>query len=184
MNLDTNQKELISQQKAKLIINRFALELLENHGDFNETAIIGLQPRGIELAAAVKDSVELELNKPNSIKFGTLDHTFYRDDISRGGIHIPKPSKIDFSTENLRIVIIDDVLYTGRSIRAAIDAIIRFGRPKDIELMVMVDRLHQREVPIKPDYKGISIDSRNTNQFVQVSWSTNSEVSVWLLDDK
>jgi pyrimidine operon attenuation protein/uracil phosphoribosyltransferase len=182
MNNNAAQKVLLNTQKTALIIKRFALELIENHGDLSNSAIIGLQPRGIELAEAIREEVVKITG--SDVKFGTLDHTFYRDDISRGGIHIPKPSKIDFSTENLRIILIDDVLYTGRSIRAAIDAIMRFGRPSDIELMVMVDRIHQREVPIKPDYKGVSIDSRNTEQFVKVEWKTQTEVAVWLLDKK
>lgn len=182
MSDNSSQKELLNAQKTELIIKRFALELIENHGNFSQSAIIGLQPRGIELAEAIK--TEIERFSGINVLFGTLDHTFYRDDISRGGIHIPKPSKIDFSTENLRIILIDDVLYTGRSIRAAIDGIMRFGRPKDIELMVMVDRIHQREVPIKPDYKGVAIDSRNTDQLVKVDWSANKEVTVWLLDKK
>jgi pyrimidine operon attenuation protein / uracil phosphoribosyltransferase len=182
MNDNSPKRILLNPQRTDLIIKRFALELIENHGDFSQSAIIGLQPRGIELAEAVKNAITDITNK--EVKFGTLDHTFYRDDISRGGIHIPKPSKVDFSTENRRIILIDDVLYTGRSIRAAIDAIMRFGRPSDIELMVMVDRIHQREVPIKPDYKGVSIDSRNTNQFVKVEWNSQSEVLVWLLDKK
>ncbi len=182
MNVDAAQKILLNNQKTELIIKRFALELIENHADFKQSAIIGLQPRGIELATAIKLEIEKHIQGP--VSFGTLDHTFYRDDISRGGIHIPKPSKVEFSTENLRIILVDDVLYTGRSIRAAIDAIMRFGRPLAIELLVMVDRIHQREVPIKPDYKGVSIDSRNTNQFVKVEWNSQSEVSVWLLDKK
>jgi pyrimidine operon attenuation protein / uracil phosphoribosyltransferase len=182
MNPENPTKELLNHLKVQLIIKRFALELIEKHKDFQNSAIIGLQPRGIALAEALKTELEGFLNQ--SILFGTLDHTFYRDDISRGGIHIPKPSKINFSTEDLRIILVDDVLYTGRSIRAAIDAIMRFGRPKDIELLVLVDRIHQREVPIKPDYKGISIDSRSTEQFVKVDWENEKETKVWLLDTK
>jgi pyrimidine operon attenuation protein/uracil phosphoribosyltransferase len=182
MQIDFPQKVLLNHEKIQLIVKRFALELIEKHKDFSSSALIGLQPRGIPLAEAVKIEVEQFLGK--EIRYGSLDHTFYRDDISRGGIHIPKPSRINFSTENLRIILIDDVLYTGRSIRAAIDGVMRFGRPQDIELMVLVDRIHQREVPIKPDYKGISIDSRSTNQFVKVVWEENQESSVCLLDKK
>lgn len=75
------------------------------------------------------------------------------------------------------------MLFTGRSVRAAIDAIMSFGRPNRIELMVLVDRRFQRELPIKPDYTGVTIDSRNTNDFVKVEWNNNS-VQVWLLDEK
>jgi pyrimidine operon attenuation protein/uracil phosphoribosyltransferase len=92
-------KILLSLDHTKLILKRFALELIEKHQSFDDTAIIGLQPRGIELANALRLEIEKLIGR--SIKFGELDHTFFRDDIGRGEIHIPKPSKINFSTEGL-----------------------------------------------------------------------------------
>ncbi len=180
----TNQSEpkiLLDTHKANLIIQRFALQVIENHKDLSNTAIIGLQPRGIQLAQAIKQHID-SLGYPNLL-YGEVDHTFFRDDIRRGGFHLPKPSNMNFSTENKNIIIVDDVLFTGRSVRAAIDAIMSFGRPNRIELMVLVDRRFQRELPIKPDYTGVTIDSRNTNDFVKVEWN-NQSVQVWLLDDK
>lgn len=174
-------KILLDTHKANLIIQRFALQVIENHKDLSNTAIIGLQPRGIQLAQAIKQHID-SLGYPNLL-YGEVDHTFFRDDIGRGGFHLPKPSNVNFSTENKNIIIVDDVLFTGRSVRAAIDAIMSFGRPNRIELMVLVDRRFQRELPIKPDYTGVTIDSRNTNDFVKVEW-TNQSVKVWLLDDK
>lgn len=181
MTHQSEPKILLDSHKANLIIQRFALQVIENHKDLANTAIIGLQPRGIELAQAIKNHIHQIGHQ--SILYGEVDHTFFRDDIGRGGFHIPKPSSMNFSTENKNIVIVDDVLFTGRSVRAAIDAIMSFGRPNRIELMVLVDRRFQRELPIKPDYVGVTIDSRNTNDFVKVEW-TNQTVKVWLLEDK
>ncbi len=171
---------LLNPQKVALITKRFALQIVENHKSFENVAIIGLQPRGIDLASCVKNEVSNLIGV--DLKFGELDHTFFRDDIGRGEIHIPKPSKIEFSTEGMNIIIIDDVLFTGRSVRAAIDAILRYGRPSRIELMVLVERIFERELPIKPDYKGISIDSRKVNQKVKVDWQNDDNVNVWLLN--
>jgi len=181
MTHQSEPKILLDSPKANLIIQRFALQVIENHKDLSNTAIIGLQPRGIELAQAIKNHIH-QLGYQNLL-YGEVDHTFFRDDIGRGGFHLPKPSNMNFSTENKNIIIVDDVLFTGRSVRAAIDAIMSFGRPNRIELMVLVDRRFQRELPIKPDYTGVTIDSRNTNDFVKVEW-TNQSVKVWLLEDK
>jgi len=175
-------KILLNLDHTKLILKRFALELIEKHQSFQDTAIVGLQPRGIELANALKNEIEALIG--STIKYGELDHTFFRDDIGRGDIHLPKPSKIDFSTNDLNIIIVDDVLYTGRSVRSAIDAVMSFGRPKRIELLVLVERLFERELPIKPDYYGVLVDSRNTNNYVRVDWESNNEVQVWLLENK
>lgn len=181
MNHNTEAKELLNAKRTSLIFKRFALELVENYEDLKDIAIIGLQPRGVELANAIHR--ELESLTDTKIQIGLLDHTFYRDDIGRRGeIHLPKPSRIDFSTEGKKIILIDDVLYTGRSIRSAIDALMRFGRPESIELMVLVDRVYQREVPIKPDYFGVSIDSRNTDHYVRVNWLDSKQAEVWLKD--
>ncbi len=181
MTNNANPKILVDTQKANLIIQRFALQLIENHKDLSNTAIIGLQPRGIQLAKAIKNHIN-HLGH-HDILYGEVDHTFFRDDIGRGGFHLPKPSSVNFSTENKNIIIVDDVLFTGRSVRSAIDAIMSFGRPNRIELMVLVDRRFQRELPIKPDYTGVTIDSRNTNDFVKVMWQSENLVQVWLLED-
>lgn len=174
-------KILLNSTKANLIIRRFALQIIENHKDYQNTAVIGLQPRGILLAKSIHNEL---LKLGANVLYGEVDHTFFRDDIGRGGFHIPKPSNINFSTENKNIIVVDDVLFTGRSVRAAIDAIMSFGRPKCVELMVLVDRRFQRELPIKPDYTGVTIDSRNTNDFVKVEWENDNQVHVWLLEDK
>jgi len=175
-------KLLISTLKLNLIIKRFALQLIEMHGDFSNSAIIGLQPRGIKLAKKLADVIS-EIQPASLLKYGELDHTFFIDDIGRGEIFMPKKSSINFSTENLNIILIDDVLYTGRSVRASIDALMSFGRPKQVELMVLVDRRFQRELPISPNYVGVVVDSRSTGEHVKVEW-TDDVQQVWLLSNK
>lgn len=175
-------KLLISTHKLNLIIKRFALQLIEVHGDFANTAIIGLQPRGVNLAQKLVDVIA-DIKPESSLKYGELDHTFFRDDIGRGEIFMPKKSNIQFSTEKLNIVLVDDVLYTGRSVRASIDALMSFGRPSQVELMVLVDRRFQRELPISPNYVGVVVDSRSTGEHVKVEWNAH-EQQVWLLSNK
>ena len=149
--------------------------MLENHLDLDNTVLIGIQPRGIY----VSDRLVQELSKQlNGIKpqYGKLDITFYRDDI-RKELHIANQTDIPFSIENKNVVLIDDVLYTGRTIRAALDALLDFGRPEKVELCVLIDRRFSRQLPIQPDYVGKSIDSI-ISQKVKVEWA-NREVILY-----
>lgn len=173
---------LINHRQTELIIRRFVLQLTEQHGNLENCAIIGLQPRGVELSRILIQKLN-ELKPEHKARYGELDNTFFRDDIRRGEIHMPRPSKIDFSTENLNIILVDDVLFTGRSIRAGIDALINFGRPARVELMVLVDRRYNRELPISADYSGVVVDSRSTGEYVKVEWNPNQN-QTWLLPNK
>jgi pyrimidine operon attenuation protein/uracil phosphoribosyltransferase len=175
-------KILINHRQTELIIHRFVLQLTEQHGNLENCAIIGLQPRGVELSRGLMQKLN-ELKPGHKARYGELDNTFFRDDIRRGEIHMPRPSRIDFSTENLNIVLVDDVLFTGRSIRAGIDALINFGRPARVELMVLVDRRYNRELPIAADYSGVVVDSRSTGEHVKVEWNSNQN-QTWLLPNK
>ncbi|HZI01567.1 MAG TPA: bifunctional pyr operon transcriptional regulator/uracil phosphoribosyltransferase PyrR [Flavisolibacter sp.] len=172
-------KIILTQQQIELTIKRLANQLMENHFDFQQTAIIGIQPRGI----ALSDRIISEIKKEDQLAFdyGKLDITFYRDDV-RNEIHVPNQTDIPFSIEGKNVVLIDDVLYTGRTIRAAMDALMDFGRPRKVELMVLVDRRYSRELPIQPDYVGKSIDSI-ISQKVKVLWKAKDEKDeVVLLD--
>ena len=135
--------------------------------NLENTVLIGIQPRGI----FVSDQLikELRVLLPE-IKFdyGKLDITFYRDDI-RDELHVPNRTEIPFSIENKNVVLIDDVLYTGRTIRAALDALMDFGRPSKVELCILIDRRFSRQLPIQPDYVGKAIDSI-ISQKVKVFW--------------
>ncbi len=155
-----------------LIIQRLSHQILEQHIDLKDSVIIGLQPRGILLS----NRIVAELGKivpPQSIQYGKLDITFYRDDI-RKELHIANKTNIPFSIENKKVVIIDDVLYTGRTIRAALDALLDFGRPSKVSLCVLIDRRFKRELPIEANYIGRAIDTLS-NEKVMVKWSDNAE---------
>lgn len=173
---------LIDHEQTGLIIRRFVLQLVENHGDLSSCAIIGLQPRGVQLSRRLMQQLN-EMQPGHKALYGELDNTFFRDDIRRGEIHIPRPSNIDFSTENLNIILVDDVLFTGRSVRAGMDALMHFGRPARIELMVLIDRRYNRELPIAADYTGTVVDSRSTGEYVKVEW-TDDHSQTWLLPHK
>jgi pyrimidine operon attenuation protein / uracil phosphoribosyltransferase len=160
-------KSLLNEQQIQLTIKRLANQILENHVELNHTVLIGIQPRGIYLSDRIVQEVKAEAGNA-AIDYGKLDITFYRDDI-RKELHVPNKTDILFSIEGKRVVLIDDVLYTGRTIRAALDALMDFGRPRKVELMVLIDRRYSRELPIQPDYTGKSIDSIVT-QKVKVLW--------------
>jgi pyrimidine operon attenuation protein / uracil phosphoribosyltransferase len=139
--------------------------------------LIGIQPRGIRLSDRIVAEVGNELDH-KEIQYGKLDITFYRDDI-RKEIHFPNQTDINFSIEGKNVVLIDDVLYTGRTIRAALDALMDFGRPEKVELLVLIDRRYSRQLPIQPDYTGKTIDSI-ISQKVKVVWDQEEGDSVLL----
>ena len=175
------EKLLYDHQKLNATINRLAYELIENHEQFNQTAIIGLQPRGILLARIIRQRVEEIIQ--SKIKYGELDITFFRDDYRTNDKQlVASPIHIPFSTENLNIILIDDVLYTGRSIRSAMDALLGFGRPAKIELCVLIDRKFNRENPVAPDYVGKTVDTRGQGQKVKVEWAEKN-YKVWLINE-
>lgn len=173
---------LLSQKRIDLIIRRFAMQIAEKHGDLEGCALIGLQPRGVELSRRVNKALS-DLYPGHKIKYGELDISFFRDDIGRGDLIVPSPNRIDFPTEDLRIILVDDVLYTGRSVRAALDALMNYGRPASVELMVLIDRRYNRELPIAADYTGAVVDSRSTGEHVKVDWAADNN-KVWLLSKK
>lgn len=159
---------LLSSQKLTIILQRLAFQLYETHGNFNDTVIIGLQPRGVNFARMIWEKVS-QISGNDTIPFGELDTTFHRDDFRRGEPLIPKSTKLDFLIEDKKVVLIDDVLYTGRSVRAAMDALTAYGRPTKVELMVLVDRRYSRELPIEPDFVGSQVDTR-ANDKVKVNF--------------
>jgi pyrimidine operon attenuation protein/uracil phosphoribosyltransferase len=161
-------KTLLDHKQLNITLQRLAHQLIENHLDLSETAIIGIQPRGIWLSDRIARLVKAITGTQN-IHYGKMDITFYRDDVHQG-IHVPSQTDISFSIENKRVVLVDDVLHTGRTIRSAMDALIDFGRPKNVELMVLIDRHYSRELPIQPDYVGQTVDTIIT-QKVKVNWA-------------
>lgn len=160
-------KTILDKRQLHLTILRLAHQLLESHQNLDEVVFIGLQPRGVQISKRIVDTVR-NLCIGQNIQYGILDITFYRDDV-RKELHIANTTDIPFSIEGKVVILIDDVLYTGRTIRAALDALQDFGRPKKIELCVLVDRRFNRELPIQPDYCGKSIDTAYS-QKVKVEW--------------
>jgi pyrimidine operon attenuation protein/uracil phosphoribosyltransferase len=160
-------KNILSQAPLRLTIQRLAHQLIENHYPFTDTVIIGIQPRGVKLAERITDVI-WQAYPELAFLYGKLDITFYRDDVHKE-LHIANQTTIDFDIENKQVILIDDVLYTGRTIRAALDALIDFGRPSKVELCVLIDRRFNRQLPIQPDYCGRAIDTI-FSQNVTVDW--------------
>lgn len=165
-------KTILNRQQLGITIDRLCHQLIETHPDFSDSVLIGLQPRGILLSDRIFRKLS-GLLPGQTIPYGKLDITFYRDDFNKGEeLHIPNQTDIPFSVENKRVILIDDVLYTGRTIRSALDAILDFGRPARVELLVLIDRRFSRQLPIQPDYTGRTIDSI-ISQRVRVFWEEN-----------
>jgi len=162
-------KILLDSKKIEIILRRLVYELIENHKDFDETVLLGLQPRGIFFIDKILEVFKRD--HPNiKIKSGILDYTFFRDDFRRSEKTLSASStKINFSIENKNVVLIDDVLFTGRSIKAAMSSIDTYGRPKSIELLVLIDRRFKREIPIAANYCGAKIDTFKGDR-VKVLW--------------
>lgn len=176
-----SQKVLLNSKELNIILQRLACQLIENHPGLNNTVIIGIQPRGVFLANRIITILEENYGIRN-IPSGQLDITFYRDDFRRGNKPLEaNKTKIDFIVEDKQVVFIDDVLYTGRSIRAALTAIQSFGRPREIELLTLIDRRFSRHLPIQPDYNGRQVDAINEEQ-VKVHWKEiQGEDAVYLI---
>lgn len=164
---------LFSPQQLNLTIKRLAQQLVENFDDLRDVVFIGIQPRGIKISKRIIDHI-LVLCPNEKIQYGILDITFYRDDI-RDELHVANNTDIPFSIEGKKVILIDDVLYTGRTTRAALDALQDFGRPQKVELCVLVDRRFNRELPIQPDYCGKAIDTV-VSQKVKVEWDREEVV--------
>lgn len=164
-----SQKTLLNAKEVNIILQRLACQLIENHLDFSQTILIGIQPRGVFLAERLKKILE-EDYQLQQLNLGFLDITFFRDDFRR----TTKPleasrTDIGITVEDKKVIFIDDVLYTGRSIRSALTAIQSFGRPASIELLVLIDRRFSRHLPIQPDYYGRQVDAINDEK-VKVHW--------------
>ncbi len=159
---------ILNKRHFELTLNRLCYQLIESHNDFSNTVLIGLQPRGVHLVQRLKSQLEQILQK--EIVCGNLDITFYRDDFRRRERPvIPSVTNIDFVIEDKNVVLVDDVLFTGRTIRSGLDALLAFGRPKKVELLTLIDRRFRRDLPIQADYIGQSVDTLSTER-VSVEW--------------
>ncbi len=167
-------KVLLDKKLFELIINRLCYQLIENHDDFSNTVLIGIQPRGVILADLIFKRLK-EISPKIALQFGALDITFFRDDFRRREDPVlANSTKIDFLIEDKKVILVDDVLFTGRTIRSAFDALLAFGRPDSIELLVLIERRFSLQVPVRPEYIGKSVDSI-ASQRVLVKWKSNGE---------
>jgi len=174
-------KTILDKRKFNIVIERLAHQLIENHNDFSNSVIIGIQPRGIYLSDRMVPYIEKIIG--HKINYGKLDITFYRDDFAKE-LHVPNQTEINFSIENKQVILIDDVLFTGRTIRSAMDAILDFGRPQKVELLTLIDRRYSRQLPIQADYVGLVIDSI-VSQKVKVFWNEKDKKDeVILINEK
>lgn len=163
-------RTILTKEALNITIKRLANQLLENITNIEDLVVIGIQPRGVFLSDRIINDLKKEFPaEADKIKYGKLDITFYRDDV-RDELHAANKTDIPFSIEGRNVILVDDVLYKGRTVRAALDALLDFGRPNKVELCVLIDRRFSRELPIQPDYCGKSIDSI-VSQKVTVEWN-------------
>lgn len=166
-------KIILNKENLQLTLSRLALQLLEDPTPLEDIVYIGMQPRGVFVAQRL--IAEMQSQKPGeNINSGILDITFYRDDV-RGEIHEAKKTELNYDVTGKKVVLIDDVLYTGRTVRAALDALQDFGRPRQVELAVLVNRQFSRELPIQPDYCGLAINT-HTGEKIKVDWEKQNVI--------
>ena len=175
---------ILDSKKLDLTLTRLCHQLIEQHKDFSNSAIVGVQPRGVMLADRIYKKLS-EILKKKDIDYGKLDITFYRDDFRlKSKPMIADETNIRFPLDGKNIILIDDVLYTGRTIRSALDAILDYGRPDDVELLVLIDRRLQRHLPIQAKYVGKVIDSIISEK-VKVEWKEiDGADKVWIIEDR
>jgi pyrimidine operon attenuation protein/uracil phosphoribosyltransferase len=181
---ETSGKVLLDAQALSRTLSRIAHEIIEANPELDEVALVGIQTRGVPLAQRLARLIEERAGEAPQL--GAVDITFYRDDVHvRGGeapLHaqpIVRETLLDFPLEGRTVVLVDDVLYTGRTIRAAIEALFDYGRPARVQLAVLVDRGH-RELPIRPDYVGKNLPTARTER-IQVQLLEIDEVDSVLL---
>lgn len=166
-------------ERFALTIERLCRHLIEEHGDFSNTCLIGIQTGGVELAGRLRARLaEMGISE---FKYGKLDITFYRDDFRTAkGPLTPQQTEIDFLVEDKRVILVDDVLYSGRTTLSALTALNHFGRPAQVELLVMVDRRFRRTLPVRADYRGLAVDTLH-DEYVDVQWEETHGVDQIIL---
>ncbi len=171
---------ILSQDRINLTLERLAHQLIETYSNFQDTCIIGIQPRGIILAERIIEKL-YAIPEINQLEFGKLDITFFRDDFrTREKPLVANETELDFLVENKNVILVDDVLYTGRTIHAAMTALQHYGRPKQVELLTLIDRRFNRHLPIRADYVGLTVDAID-EAFVKVEWKEEAKKDQVLL---
>lgn len=169
----SEERIILTQERIALTIERLCRQLIEVYDTFDATCIIGIQPRGVFLAERLQQRL-LELLDRQAIQYGKLDITFYRDDFrTRTKPLKASVTEMDFLVEDKNVLLVDDVLYTGRTVQAALTALQHYGRPRRVELVSLIDRRFNRHLPIKSDYTGLRVDSVD-EAYVVVEWQETS----------
>ncbi len=176
------KRNIIDHKHLQITLDRLCQQLIENHDDFNDTVIVGLQPKGIFLAERICKIISDLLQK--EVPLGILDATFFRDDFRRGNDAPLKANttRIPFQIEDKKVILIDDVLYTGRTVRASLDAMIAFGRPAKVELLALINRKYSRDLPIQPNYVGMEVNCLESERvLVELKEQGGEEDNIWLI---
>jgi pyrimidine operon attenuation protein/uracil phosphoribosyltransferase len=169
--MNDSGKVIANTERVGLIIQRLCHQIVERHADLSQLCIIGIQERGVHLAERLRQQL-VEMLGSQDFFYGMLDITFYRDDFRRRETPLKAAStQIDFLVEGRQVILVDDVLYTGRTVHAAMSALLDFGRPEQVEMLCMVDRRFNRHFPIKADYTGMAVDALD-EAYVQVNWAS------------
>lgn len=174
---------LLNSEHLNITISRLCYQLIENHDVFEDTVLIGLQPRGIYLAERIQSKLQEIIG--SAVELGYLDITFYRDDFRRRDEPLsPNETKIPFIIEDKNVILIDDVLYTGRSVKSALDAMGAFGRPSNVELLTLIDRIHSRDIPIEATYIGKKVNTVFSQKvLVELTEQGKKQDNIWLIDN-
>ncbi len=154
-------KKILSSEKIRRVITRLASQIIEKSGDLSEIILLGIHTRGVPIANMLAQ--QIELLEDIKVPVGAIDVTFYRDDLYRIKTRTPAKTKVPFDLTGKTVILVDDVIYKGRTIRAALNAVTEYGRPKMIRLLVLVDRGH-RELPIHPDFTGKKLPTSSSEQ--------------------
>jgi len=175
-------RQVMKPREIDLALSRIAAEILEHHPNLDETVLVGIRRRGVPLAEVLRSKIEALSGK--RLPLGILDITFYRDDLSLVDIQpVVEGSKLNFDATGKEVILVDDVLFTGRTTRAALESIVDYGRPRRVELVVLIDRGH-RELPIQADYVGKYIES-SKDELIEVRMpSVDNEEGVFLTTRK
>ena len=170
--------EILSQEEIRRTLTRLASEVIEKSGDLSQLVLLGIYTRGFPLAQLIGQQIEQLENV--KVPVGAIDITFYRDDLDRIQTRTPQKTRIPIDLTNKKVVLIDDVIYKGRTIRAALNAVTEYGRPQCIRLLVLVDRGH-RALPIHPDFLGKKLPTASDEQVKVYLQETDGKDSVELL---
>ena len=163
-------RTILQGAQFRITLERLCHELIENHGNFEESCLVGIQPRGVNLSDRLIERLRKLLPPKSPLDYGKLDITFYRDDFrTREKPISANTTEMDFLVENKHVILVDDVLYTGRTMQAALTAILHYGRPASVEVLALIDRRFNRHLPIQCDYQGLAVDALD-EAYVKVEW--------------